>query len=234
MYQRHMQQASTLWSQLITQIMTTVDSSHLADKRGYRQEPKSIQWQKQLLDESLFSRHELVRTLYNHPKQEPALKQSGYVVHQHSYEHLGRHYVMVFYGEVEGGQQSKALIQPKLNSIAQEVATRLPLTELDHVIVMGIDFIVDNDDTFIDIDLWIQPIDATTQKERQLSMQIQKLKPQNESSQQAGNPQVTDHNLNAQSTALDEDKNKPTSKDKFKKLPSMQLNLSIPARKDKP
>nr|WP_317200783.1 hypothetical protein [uncultured Psychrobacter sp.] len=238
MYQRHMQQASTLWSQLIAQMMTTVDTKQQADKRGYRKEPRSIQWQKQLLDESLFSRHELVRTIYKHPKQEHALQQSGYVVHQHSYEHLGRHYVLVFYGQVKGAQQSKAVIQPKLSDIAQEVATRLPLAELHHVIVMGVDFITDQDDTFIDIDLWIQPIDATTQKERQLTKQIQQLKPQTsrlkEDSQQTSNPQVTSEIRAKSAQVSSAPKHKDIEKGKFKKLPSMQLNLSIPARKDKP
>lgn len=241
MYQRHMQQASTLWSQLITQMMTIIDAKPLADKRGYRQEPRAIQWQRQLLDESLFSRHELIRTLYRYHKQSHALKQSGYVVHQHSYEHLGRHYVMIFYGKVENAQQSRAVIKPKLGDIAQEVATRLPLAELNHVIVMGVDFISDNEDTYLDIDLWIQPIDATTQKERQLTKQIQKLKPQasehvddSDSRKQAIDDQVDKEHLSDQTQVSDDKSAQPMQQDKFKKLPSMQLKLSIAARKNKP
>ncbi|WP_435979457.1 hypothetical protein [Psychrobacter sp. DM4] len=240
MYRGHMQQAATLWSQLIMQMLMTVDAKPSTDKRGYRLEPRSIQWQKQLLDESLFSRHELVRTLYRHPKQDQALKRSGYVVHQHSYEHLGRHYVLIFYGEVEGGQQIKAVIQPKLGDIALEVATRLPLAELHHVIVLGIDFITENEDTFMDIDLWIQPIDATTQKERQLTKQIQNLKPKILEQEESNQPSTTrqTHSKDASEpelpTPLGSENTQLSPRDKLKTLPSMQLNLSIPARKDKP
>lgn len=131
--------------------------------------PKYSHWQQQLRDEFLFSRHELVRTLYRHPKQESALQQSGYVVHQHSYESLGRHYVLIFYGKIPNGQQSRAAIQPNLQQIAQDVATRLPIAELHHVVILGIEFIADTTDTFMDIDSWIQPVSAMIQKERQLT-----------------------------------------------------------------
>lgn len=131
------------------------------------------------MDESLFSRHELVRTLYKHPKQESRLQQTGYVVHQHSYESLGRHYVLIFYGQDAEGHNGKKTIQPNLSKIAQDIAIRLPISELHHVIVLGIDFIKEAEDTFIDIDLWIQPVNAMTQRERQLTKQLQQLKKQN-------------------------------------------------------
>ena len=126
----------------------------------------------------MFSRHELIRTLYQHPKQGQQLQQTGYVVHQHSYERLGRHYVLIFYGQDEKGSHGKLAIRPNLAKIALDVATRLPMAELHHVIVLGIDFIIEADDTFIDIDLWIQPVDAMTQRERQLTKQLQQLKRQ--------------------------------------------------------
>lgn len=102
--------------------------------------------------------------------------EKGCVVHQHSYESLGRHYVLIFYGQDADAAQNRATVQPNLAKIAQDVATRLPLAELHHVIVMGIDFIIDNEETFIDIDLWVQPVLAMTQKERQLAKQLQTLK----------------------------------------------------------
>jgi len=117
--------------------------------------------------------------LYKHPKQEPRLQQTGYVVHQHSYESLGRHYVFIFYGQDAEGHNGKKTIQPNLSKIAQDVAIRLPIAELHHVIVLGIDFIKEAEDTFIDIDLWIQPVNAMTQRERQLTKQLQQLKKQN-------------------------------------------------------
>lgn len=135
-------------------------------------------WQQQLLDESLFSRHELIRTLYKYPKQGQKLQQTGYVVHQHSYERLGRHYVLIFYGQDVEGHNGKKTIQSNLAKIAQDVGTRLPIAELHHVIVLGIDFISEAQDTFVDIDLWIQPVYAMTQRERQLTKQLEQLKQQ--------------------------------------------------------
>lgn len=176
MYHQHMEQAAILWSQLSMQMIETVDNK-LANKSA---EPESevdfFYWQQQLLDESLFSRHELIRTLYKHPKQGQKLQDKGYVVHQHSYESLGRHYVLIFYGKNAQGQHSKQVIQPKLSKIALDVATRLPIAELHHIIVLGVDFIIKADETFIDIDLWIQPVQAMTQRERQLTQQLQRLK----------------------------------------------------------
>ena len=210
MYQQHMEQAATLWSQLSTQMIQTV-SAGLAARTGTESlKPSFSLWQQQLLDESLFSRHELIRTLYRHPKQQPALQKTGYVVHQHSYESLGRHYVLIFYGQDLQGQNSKAAIQPNLQQIAQDVATRLPMAELHHVIVLGIDFISDAGETFMDIDLWIQPVNSMTQRERQLTKQIQHLKQQ--STEQ---PRVKKLNQPA------------------KNLHQVRVNLSIPARKDK-
>ena len=179
MYQQHMQQAAILWSQLNSQMITTVSEKFIA-RKSREQQVELSHWQQQILDESLFSRHELVRTLYRHPKQQQSLQQRGYVVHQHSYECLGRHYVLIFYGQDAKGQHSKKAIQPNLAKIALDVATRLPIAELHHVIVLGIDFITEDKDSFMDIDLWIQPVDAMSQRERQLSKQIQRLQQQSQ------------------------------------------------------
>ena len=192
MYQQHMEQAAILWSQLSSQMLEVVSESlsakkdveqlednSLADVETQQQQADFSHWQQQILDESLFSRHELIRTLYRHPKQDQQLHQQGYVVHQHSYESLGRHYVLIFYGQDAEAQHSKKAIQPNLSKIALDVATRLPIAELHHVIVLGIDFINETNDTFIDIDLWIQPVAAMSQRERHLTKQIQQLQQQN-------------------------------------------------------
>ena len=179
MYQQHMQQAAILWSQLSSQMIATVSEKFIA-RKGREQQTELSHWQQQILDESLFSRHELVRILYRHPKQQQSLQQQGYVVHQHSYECLGRHYVLIFYGQDAEGQHSKKAIQPNLAKIALDVATRLPIAELHHVIVLGIDFIIEAEGSFMDIDLWIQPVDAMSQRERQLSKQIQRLQQQSQ------------------------------------------------------
>lgn len=200
-YQQHRLQAATLWSQLSKQmidIATDVDDMT----------NKSIRWQQQLLDESLFSRHELIRTLYKHLEQSPTMREKGYVVHQHSYESLGRHYVMIFYGQGDSKQQSRKAIQPNLQKIAQDVATRLPLAELHHVIVLGVEFMQEVDDTYIDIDTWIQPVNAMTQKERQLTKQLQRLSQQHTKQVQKKQTGFTDESTR------------------------MQLSLNIPARKN--
>ena len=178
MYRQHMEQAAILWSELSSQMLEVVSKS-LSAKKSREQQADFSHWQQQILDESLFSRHELIRTLYRHPKQDQQLHQQGYVVHQHSYESLGRHYVLIFYGQDAEGQHSKKAIQPNLSKIALDVATRLPIAELHHVIVLGINFINEANDTFIDIDLWIQPVAAMSQRERHLTKQIQQLQQQN-------------------------------------------------------
>ena len=209
MYHQHMAQAAALWSQLSTQMIEMLDEEVLDNADKETLGIKRCYWQQQLLDESLFSRHELVRTLYRHPKQGHSLQKEGYVVHQHSYESLGRHYVLIFYGQDVESQHSKQAIQPNLAKIAQDVASRLPIAELHHVIVLGIDFIDESNDTFIDIDLWIQPVDPMTQRERQLTKQLQRLNQQHK--------KQTTNNLSA-------------SKNESMR---MQLNLNIPARKTK-
>jgi hypothetical protein len=88
--------------------------------------------------------------------------------------------VLIFYGQDAEGQHSKKAIQPNLAKIALDVATRLPIAELHHVIVLGIDFIIEAEDSFMDIDLWIQPVDAMSQRERQLSKQLQRLQQQSQ------------------------------------------------------
>lgn len=211
MYHQHMTQSAALWSQLSSQMIETLEGV-LDSADTETLEIKRSHWQQQLLDESLFSRHELVRTLYRHPKQGHSLQKEGYVVHQHSYESLGRHYVLIFYGQDFDSQHSKQTIQPNLAKIAQDVTTRLPMAELHHVIVLGIDFIDESNDTFIDIDLWIQPVDPMTQKERQLTKQIQQLKKQKNDQRQPQSEKMQ---------ASD-------------KLHQVHLSLSIPARKNKP
>lgn len=179
MYQQRMAQAAVLWSQMISQMLKRYsDNGQKKNKQDFSAINLAY-WQQQILDESLFSRHELIGTLYRHPKQQQPLREQGYVVHQHSYESLGRHYVLIFYGQDAKGQHSKQTIQPNLAKIALDVATRLPIAELHHVIVLGIDFIDEANETFIDIDLWIQPVAAMSQRERQLTKQIQQLQQQN-------------------------------------------------------
>ena len=78
-----MKQAATLWSQLSSQMLEVVSESlsprkdveqleynSLADVETQQQQANFSHWQQQILDESLFSRHELIRTLYRHPKQD--------------------------------------------------------------------------------------------------------------------------------------------------------------------
>ena len=179
MYQQRMAQAAVLWSQMISQMLKRYsDNGQKKNKQDFSAINLAY-WQQQILDESLFSRHELIGTLYKHPKQQQQLREQGYVVHHHSYESLGRHYMLIFYGQDVKGQHSKQTIQPNLAKIALDVATRLPIAELHHVIVLGIDFIEEANDTFIDIDLWIQPVAAMSQRERQLTKQIQQLQQQN-------------------------------------------------------
>lgn len=179
MYQQRMAQAAVLWSQMISQMLKRYsDNGQKKNKQDFSAINLAY-WQQQILDESLFSRHELIGTLYKHPKQQQQLREQGYVVHHHSYESLGRHYVLIFYGQDVKGQHSKQTIQPNLAKIALDVATRLPIAELHHVIVLGIDFIDEANETFIDIDLWIQPVAAMSQRERQLTKQIQQLQQQN-------------------------------------------------------
>ena len=222
MYQHHMQQAAVLWSQLSTQMIAAYEQVQVATGDQKPSEIPVSRWMQQLLDESLFSRHELIRTLYNHPKQQQALRQDGYVVHQHSYESLGRHYVLIFYGQDSQANNSKATIQPNLAKIAQDVASRLPIAELHHIVVLGIDFITEANDTFIDIDVWIQPVDTMTQRERQLTKQIQQLKKQNsQKSAQNTNKQI---DQNFESNDRSKHDNQPDT------LPQIHLNLSIPAR----
>lgn len=218
MYQQHMQQAATLWSQLSTQMIAAyADKQTSSNGQESSTEPLGFRWQQQLLDESLFSRHELIRTLYRHPKQSKTLQQDGYIVHQHSYETLGRHYVLIFYGQDAQAKNSKNVIQPNLAKIAQDVATRLPIAELHHIVVLGIDFITEANETFIDIDVWIQSVDAMTQRERQLTKQIQQLKSKksHQNTQEAEKQTAQNSESHPQSD----------------KLPQVRLSLSIPARK---
>jgi len=219
MYHQHMQQAATLWSQLSAQMIAMYREKQTVTNGQTQPDISVSRWQQQLLDESLFSRHELVRTLYRHPKQSDKLRQDGYVVHQHSYESLGRHYVLIFYGQDAQANNSKAAIQPNLAKIAQDVATRLPIVELHHIVVLGIDFITEDNETFIDIDVWIQPVNTMTQRERQLTKQIQQLKKQESQKNVQRTNKQTDQN------AKSENNNKPA------KLPQIQLSLSIPAKK---
>ncbi|WP_300312002.1 hypothetical protein [uncultured Psychrobacter sp.] len=202
-FHEQMRQASILWYQLSAQMLSESSSA--------RQLPF---WQRQLLAESLFSRYELIRTLYQHPSRSMEQQQTGYVVHQHSYENLGQHYVLIFYGQQSGGKQSREALAPNLATIAKDVSTRLPIAELHHVIVLGIEFIVEAADTFIDIDLFIQPVTAMSEKERQLTRQLQRLHNQQQRTQK--------------SDATDDKSDVNKSK---KPLPTMHLSLNIPASK---
>ena len=205
-FYEQMRQASILWYQLSAQMLSESSSA--------RQLPF---WQRQLLAESLFSRYELIRTLYQHPSRSMEQQQTGYVVHQHSYENLGQHYVLIFYGQQSDGKQSREALAPNLATIAKDVSTRLPIAELHHIIVLGIEFIVEAADTFIDIDLFIQPVTAMSEKERQLTRQLQRLHNQQQRTQKS----------DATDNKSDVDKSK-------KPLPAIHLSLNIPASKKKP
>jgi len=142
--------------------------------------------------------------------------------------------VLIFYGQAANGKQSKAAIQPNLQQIAQDVATRLPIAELHHVIVLGIEFIADTTDTFMDIDLWIQPISAMTQKERQLTKQLQRLKHQKTGERQSNQQDFQSVSQGTSSTQITGSKQKLKQDKRSNELPRIHLNLSVPARNDKP
>ena len=95
MYQQRMAQAAVLWSQMISQMLKRYSDN---GQKKNKQDFSAINLaylQQQILDESLFSRHELIGTLYKYPKQQQQLREQGYVVHHHSYESLGRHYMLI-------------------------------------------------------------------------------------------------------------------------------------------
>lgn len=174
-YHEQMRRTAVLWAQLSKQMLSeSATQSRLSQTQSSKAQLKL--WQQILLGESLFSRHELIRTLYQHPDSSAESKQSGYVVHQHSYEHLGRHYVFIFYGQTVESNQSRVAIAPNLATIAKDVSSRLPIAELHQVIVLGIAFVENKKDTFIDIDLFIQPVTAMSVRERKLTQQLQRLK----------------------------------------------------------
>lgn len=168
--QRHLVNAAALWSQLCLQMMPITNSQ---DQRALSGSQIDNEWLKQLLDESLYSRYELVAELYRFPQQPNDKRQSGYVVHQHSYESLGRHYVMIFYGESETALHQKKVIQPKLADIANDVVSRLPIGELHHIVVLGIGFVKQEAETFIELDAYVQAVTPMTARERQLTRQLQ-------------------------------------------------------------
>jgi len=58
-YHQHMQQASTLWSQLSTQMIDLVGEKFTTSDEEQSTASQYSHWQQQLRDESLFSRHEL-------------------------------------------------------------------------------------------------------------------------------------------------------------------------------
>lgn len=218
LYHQQMAQTAILWAQLSAQMLSESliesRSSQVQIPENQTLKQQFRQRQQLLLDESLFSRYQLIRTIYQYPKSSFENQQSGYVVHQHSYEHLGRHYVFIFYGRAANSKQSRAVIAPNLAKIAEDVALRLPIVELHKIIVLGVEFIDDGEDTFIDLDLFIQPVTAMSAKERQLTKQLQRLS----------------QKTNAQ-PPKDTTANKPRVKSERTDLPNIQLNITIPANK---
>ena len=221
----HISQAAQLWTQLCLQMnlqlpsppthaiyQESLDNGKTATHKAMlendkeRQRQNSLSWIKELLDESLFSRYELIKEIYLYPNQPDEMKRSGYVVHQHSYESLGRHYVMVFYGNEINSPNSRLSIQPKLQDIAKDIANRLTITELHHVVILGIEFIESDKESFIDMDVFIQSIDTMTEKERHLAQQLDMMR------LQEAEQKKHKSNANAQSQS--------------KKLPSLNLKIT--------
>ena len=204
----HMSQASTLWTQLCLQMnlqlpkpssypmqqmssakAKTASEKAVLEENKERQRQNSLIWIRELLDESLFSRYELIKELYLYPKQPDEMKKSGYVVHQHSYESLGRHYVMIFYGNETNSSNSRLNIQPKLQEIAKDIANRLTIPELHHVVILGVEFIEAEGEILMDLDVFIQAIESMTEKERYLAKQLDVLRVQQETDRQTESQQ---------------------------------------------
>ncbi|WP_230655749.1 hypothetical protein [Psychrobacter sp. I-STPA10] len=193
----HMSEASKLWTQLCLQMnlqlpkattypiyempsaqAKTASQMAVMAEDEEKQQQNSLSWIRELLAESLFSRYELIKELYLYPKQPEEMKKSGYVVHQHSYESLGRHYMMIFYGNETNSTNSRLSIQPRLQEIAKDIANRLTIPELHHVVILGVEFLQSEEETVMDLDVFIQTIDTMTEKERFLSEQLDMLRVQ--------------------------------------------------------
>ncbi|GAA0307006.1 hypothetical protein [Psychrobacter aestuarii] len=198
-----LQQAATLWGDICKQHTEPMIDDD-ADETSLAQAQLG---QQVLFDESLFSRHELVRTLYKHAEQIPELQQKGYVIHQHSYTRLGRHYMLIFYGQTANARHSRQAIVPNMAKIAEDVAARLPLDALSQVVVLGVEFISEGEDTFIDMDVWVQPVAALSQNERRMAQKIKRL-----------HAQVQQQN--AQAAQASENR----------ELPNVRLHYSVPPR----
>ena len=104
--------------------------------------------------------------------------------------------------------------------MAQDVATRLPLAELHHVIILGIEFVSDAADTYMDIDLWIQPVSPMSQKERQLTKQPQRMRQQQSRQTKASAQKSVSHRSLSTKTPIQHT------------LEGMQMNIKVPSRDD--
>lgn len=169
-------QSAKFWSQLSDQMVISLPSSQKPTSQSQPQNWKGI-----LLSESMLSRYELIRAIWQHHSRPPNMKASGYVIHQHSYSSFGRHFVLIFYGSKAQSLQSRRTLQPQFEQIALDVAGRLPLDALHQIVIIGIEFIEQYDEILVDLDVFIQPITPMTEKERSLTRQLQKLQQKNPS-----------------------------------------------------
>ncbi|WP_227430907.1 hypothetical protein [Psychrobacter sp. I-STPA6b] len=213
----HMKQASMLWTYLYQCAYLSAPSTSPAQQQEQSLHSSPL-WMRQLLDESLFSRYELIKELYLYPSKPVEVKQTGYVVHQHSYESLGRHYVLIFYGTQENTPHARNTLQARLQDVAKDVATRLVMPELHHIVILGIEFLVVNQETVVDMDVFIQSVGAMTEKERYLTEQLSALQIQ----QQAAQPPQTMSTAQVSQAKVQPAKSKPAVK-----LPSLQLKMKM-------
>ena len=184
-YYQHLLQATQVWQQLCMQMQPITDGNQaVQDIRG---------WQQLLLDESLYSRYELVAELYRYHEQAQEKQQSGYVVHQHSYESMGRHYVLIFYGKDQSAANEQSLLQSRLPNIAEDVARRLSLPELHHIVILGVSFLEEAGDTFIELDTYVKAVSPMTKREKHLAKQLQVLKQQQALKQPNNQDQLMTH-----------------------------------------
>ncbi|MDO5769221.1 MAG: hypothetical protein Q4P13_06930, partial [Psychrobacter sp.] len=110
-------------------------------KRCYQAgKPLPVEQVRMLISESMYTRSCIIEEVIAYGKSTPQQRAAGYIRHQHSYNALGRHYMLVFFATDAGSELSAAAIHEHHHDLLFEVNTQLQKPVMDDIFLLGFDF----------------------------------------------------------------------------------------------
>ncbi len=130
-----------------------------------------------LVNESMYTRMSIIEEVVAYADRSEAECRSGYLCHQHSYNHFGHHYVLIVYGIDKDAQYSREAVKNNYENLLMDINSQLQKPVMKEYFILGFDMSKHDGEgnITVELDAYHQAGSTMTMMERRLYERVQAL-----------------------------------------------------------